>query len=91
MKLFTQDDAGPFESPLLLCTPLHLVMDTVDLAIDCVPAGNSVYLLLFLLLVSSWDFQQDTGDLAIDCIHSSISAKYLKLNLSSINIACIQQ
>ena len=40
-------------------------MDTVDLAIDCIPAGNSVYLLLFLLLVSSWDFQQDTGDLAI--------------------------
>ena len=66
-------------------------MDTVALAIDCIPAGNSVYLLLFLLLVSSWDFQQDTGDLAIDCIHSSISAKYLKLNLSSINIACVQQ
>ena len=66
-------------------------MDTVALAIDCIPAGNSVYLLLFLLLVSSWDFEQDTGDLAIDCIHSSISAKYLKLNLSSINIACVQQ
>ena len=36
-------------------------------------------------LFTSWDLWQDTGNLAIGCIHSSISAKYLKLNLSLIN------
>ena len=61
-------------------------LDTVDLTIDCIPAGNSVYLLLILLLFSSWHFQQDTGDLAINCISFSISAKYLKVNISLINI-----
>ena len=58
------------------------MLDTVDLTILCIPAGNSVNLLLF----SSWDFWQDTGDLAIDYIHYSIPAENLKLNLSFINI-----
>ena len=52
-----------------------------ETSIKCIPASNSVYFVLFL----SWDFWQDRGNLAIDCIHSSISAKYLKLNLSLIN------
>ena len=51
-----------------------------------IPVGNSVYFVLFL----SWDFWQDKGNLAIDCIHSSISVKYLKLNLSLITITSLK-
>ena len=58
------------------------MLDTVDLTINCILVSNSVNLLLFLSL----NFRQDTGDLVIDCIHSSISEKFLKLNLSFINI-----
>ena len=51
--------------------------DTINLAVNCISVGNSVYMLLF----SSWHFRKDTVDLTVNYICSSISAKYLKLNL----------
>ena len=59
---------------LIAKSTVYCLLETVDF----IPAGNSVYLLLF----SSWDFRQDTGNLAINYFCSLISAKYLKLNLS---------
>ena len=61
-------------------------LDTINVTINCIPARNSVYLLLFLLLFSSLYFQQYTGELAIGLypflgpnIVNSISAYFISL------------